>query len=70
MGVIFVTAAKLKMALTKNPFSGILQEVFKNVSRRLILTKGLIYSWFEVGVPILGTPNLDDQIQERQEKKT
>ena len=27
--------------------------------------QGPIYSWLEVGIPILGTPNLGPQIQER-----
>ena len=31
--------------------------------------QGLIYSLFETGIPILGTPNLEAQIQGRLQKK-
>ena len=30
---------------------------------------GLIYNWFEVGLPILETPNLGAQIQEMYKKE-
>ena len=37
----------------------------KNSAYTPFYTQGVIYNWFEVGIPILGTPNLGAQIQER-----